>query len=197
MKTDVIVISSNGNEIEKALEQTEKVASYKELSKKDANNLRLLAEEMMGMMRAITGEREGMFWIEDEDDVYELHLRVTTLMTQDKREELIKASKSGKNEAARSLMGRLIELFDHGVDVQSSSMFYSSIISECNSPMQDTLAWTLSAYHNNLMQNIDKNEEARELWDELEKSVVAHLADDVKVYVRSNVAEMTIIKKLG
>ena len=75
MKTDVITISSKGTRMEAALLQADKVAAYKEMSRKNALHLRLLAEEMMGMMRSITGDVTGKFWIQDEDGVYELHLQ--------------------------------------------------------------------------------------------------------------------------
>ncbi len=42
-----------------------------------------------------------------------------------------------------------------------------------------------------------KDEKALQAWDELEKSVVAHVADDVKVSIRNQQVEMTIVKKLG
>ena len=67
MKTDVITVSSKGNQMEAALAQAEKVAAYKGLTGRNAMHLRLLTEEMMGMMRSITGETEGKFWIEDEE----------------------------------------------------------------------------------------------------------------------------------
>ena len=73
MKTDIITVSSSGSQMEKALEQAEKVAAYKGLPAQSALRLRLLTEEMMGMMRSITGEQEGQFWIEDENGVYQLH----------------------------------------------------------------------------------------------------------------------------
>ena len=56
MKTDVIAVSSRDDRIAEALRQTEKVAAYKELAPKDALHLRLLTEEMMGLMRAVTGD---------------------------------------------------------------------------------------------------------------------------------------------
>ena len=43
----------------------------------------------------------------------------------------------------------------------------------------------------------DKDEKAREMWDELEKSVVTHVADDVKVAIRGRTVEMAIYKKLN
>ena len=51
MKTDVIAVSSKGNEIEEALLLADKVAAYKNLSPKGALHLRLLTEEAMGMLQ--------------------------------------------------------------------------------------------------------------------------------------------------
>ena len=99
-----------------ALEQADKVAAYKGLSMKDALHLRLLTEEMMGLMRSITGEREGIFWIEDEDGEYRLHLQVRTLLNSEEREQLLAVSSTGKNESAKGLMGRIRDFFDWGSD---------------------------------------------------------------------------------
>jgi len=38
---------------------------------------------------------------------------------------------------------------------------------------------------------------AIEAWDELEKSVVARVADDVKISIRGRTVEMTILKKMA
>ena len=92
MKTDVIVISGDGRRMEKALQQAEKVIAYKELKGKNALHLQLLTEEMMGMMRSITGETEGKFWIEDQDGEFQIHLRVVTRMDSGKRDRLLAVS---------------------------------------------------------------------------------------------------------
>ena len=112
MKTDVITVSSRGKRMESALGLVDKVAAYKELPPKSALHLRLLAEEMMQMMRSITGETEGQFWIEDEHGEYQLHLQVATRLSTEKREQLLSVSASGKNESAHGIMGRLREFFD-------------------------------------------------------------------------------------
>ena len=116
MKTDIIKVSSKGIQMEAALEQVEKVAAYKDLSRKNALHLRLLTEEMMGMMRSVTGETEGEFWIEDEDGEYRLHLRIAARLNPEKREQLLSASSTGKNESAKGLMGRLRAFFDWSCD---------------------------------------------------------------------------------
>ena len=196
MKTDVITVSSTGCQIEAALEQVEKVAAYKGLAPKSALHLRLLTEEMMGMMRAITGEQEGKFWIEDEDNTYQLHLLVNSRMNMNKRDQLLAASSSGKNEAARGLMGRLRDFFDQSADVPLMPMVHDSMMNYTSGTAL-SLEWSMLAYQNELRQRTDKDENARAMWDELEKSVVTHVADDIKVSIRGQQAEMIVIKKLN
>jgi len=200
MKTDVITVSANGNRMEKALEEVEKVAAYKGLTGKNALHLRLLTEEMMGMMRSITGEPEGLFWIEEEKGEYGLHLQVRTLLSIEKKEQLLAASSTGKNESARGLMGRLREFFDWGADEEAAyggPVFMPDAFENSSSPALDW-EWSMNRYESSLYARAGMGDAAaKEAWDELEKSVVKHVADDVKVYIRSGVAEMVILKKLA
>ncbi len=201
MKTDVIVVSSKGAQMEKALNQVDKIAAYKELPKKDALHLRLLAEEMMAMVRSITGETQGKFWIEDQDGVYELHLLAATRMTSTKREKLLSASTSGKNESARGLMGKLRDFFERGADediaAYSGPLVMPGMFEHSSTPTLDW-EWSMTQYERAVSYGVgQKDEKALQAWDELEKSVVAHVADDVKVSIRNQQVEMTIVKKLG
>jgi len=200
MKTDVITVSSRDSRMGAALSQVEKVAAYKGLTGKNVLHLRLLTEEMMGMMRSITGETEGKFWIEDEDNVYQLHLKVDTRMDSSKRDQLLAASSSGKNESAKGLMGRLRDLFDRGADEDvagsTSAMLLPGFYEHSTAPTLDW-EWSMTRYHDALSTQISQNNASvREAWDELEKSVVAHVADDVKVYIRGRQVEMVIVKKM-
>ncbi len=201
MKTDVITVSSKGARMEIALQQAEKVAEYKGLSKKNAMHLRLLTEEMMGLMRSITGEAEGKFWIEDTDDNYELHLQTVTRMTSEKREQLLSTASSGKNESARGLMGRLRDFFDRGADEDISGYTSPLLLHgmyESSSTSTLDWEWSMARCEEVLAPYVKKEDkEALEAWDELEKSVVAKVADDVKVSIRGRVVEMTILKKMA
>jgi DNA-binding PucR family transcriptional regulator len=201
MKTDVITVSSKGSQMEAALSQVDKAAAYKGLRGKNALHLRLLAEEMMGMMRSITGETEGQFWIEDEDNVYQLHLQVTTRMDSGKRGRLLSASSSGKNESARGLMGRLRDFFDRSADEDiasySNSLMLPGMYDHSSTPALDW-EWSMLQYEDALSDRVRRNDaQAKEDWDELEKSVVARVADDVKVAIRGRTVEMTIVKKMA
>ena len=151
MKTDVITVSSKGKRMESALAQVDKLATYKGLSSKDALHLRLLTEEMMGMMRSITGETNGEFWIEDEDGVYQLHLRVATRLSADEREQLLAASSTGKNESAKGLMGRLRDFFDWSCDGEDSTFASPLLLPDAfehtSSPALDW-EWSMRRYEN-------------------------------------------------
>ncbi len=201
MKTDVITVSNRGSQMEAATQQTEKVAAYKGLSERNALHLRLLTEEMMGLMRSITGTTEGQFWIEDEGGEYQLHLLVRKLLTGKEKEQLLSVSSTGKNESAKGLMGRLRDFFDWGSDADlsaySSPLLLPDAFEQSSSPMLDW-EWSMSRYERALSSQMEQGDQAvKEAWDELEKSVVSHVADDVKVAIRSGTVEMIIIKKLA
>lgn len=201
MKSDAIVVSARGNQIETALEQVERVAAYKGLTGKNALHLRLLTEEMMGLMRSITGETEGKFWIEDEEDVYQLHLSVTTRMNSGKRDKLLGASSTGKNESAKGLMGRLRDFFDRSADEDvaaiSGPLMVPGMFEGTSTPTLD-YEWSMMRYEQLLAPYVQrKDEKALAAWDELEKSVVARVADDVKVSIRGGTVELIIEKKLA
>ncbi len=201
MKTDVIVVSSRGARMEAALAEIDKIAVYKNLSAKNALHLRLLTEEMMGMMRSITGQTEGKFWVEDNDGVYELHLKVETRMTSEKRDRLLAASSSGKNESARGLMGRLRDFFDRSADEDLAGFTNPILLTggmEYSSSAALDWEWSMLRYEESLTEGVERRDvQAQEAWDELEKSVVAHVADDIKVSIRGTSVEMIIFKKLA
>ena len=194
MKTDILMISSDGTNMDSALAQVDKVAAYKGLSQKNAMYLRLLAEETMAMMRAITGSVNGELWMEDEDQLYTLHLKVSTLMDENRREQLLAASTSGKNEATRGFMGKIRSCFEPS----SSVPMFSAGFGGGSPQMYNSYVWSMEDYRDQLRQYREQNQnEAKDAWDELEKSVVGHLADDVKVSIRGRTVEMTIVKKLS
>lgn len=200
MKSDLITVSNKENSLNEALAQAEKVSAYKGLTGKNALHLRLLTEEMMGLMRSITGETEGTFWIEDSNNEYCLHLQVMTPMDSKKREQLLSVSASGKNESAKGLMGKLRDFFDRGADADiapfSSSLMLPDMYERASMRAADW-EWSMIRYEEALANRV-KNDDAsaKEAWDELEKSVVAKVADDVKISIRGRMVEMIIVKKL-
>ena len=201
MRSDVIEVSSRGEKMEAALKQADKVAAYKEMSPKNAVHLHLLTEEMMGLMRSITGDVTGKFWIEDENEEYQLHLQVEKWLTSETREKLLAASTTGKNSAAKGLMGRLRNFFEVGADedvvAYTNPLVLPGMYETAAAPRMDW-EWSMVQYEEALASTRQENgETVQEARDELEKSVVAHVADDVKVSIRGRIVEMIIYKKMA
>ena len=194
MKSEVIVVSSKGMGMDAALGQAEKTAEQLGLSPREALHMRLLVEEMMSLVRSIIGQLEGKFWIETEDNAYRLHLQTVTMMDAEQRAQLISSSSSGKNEAHRGIMGKIRAFFEP-MPIEDTPAYLTETI--VPSSASGDLSWSLEAYRERLRKRKDESSGAREEWDELEKSVVSHIADNVLVYIRGYDVDLVILKNLG
>lgn len=194
MKTEKIVVSSKGRGMDAALAQADQTASHMGLSPREALHMRLLVEEMMNMVRSIIGDLEGKFWIETEDSAYRLYLQMASVLGTEQRKQLISASTSGKNEAHRGIMGKIRAFFEP-MPIEDTPAYLAGTI--VRGDENDDLNWSMEAYRERLLNRKDASDEAQEEWDELEKSVVSHIADNVTVSIRNYNVELTIYKKLG
>ena len=104
MNTAEIRITSRGDGMEEALAATEQLGLDSGLGHKENLRLRLLAEELIGLMRGITGSVEACYLGRQEDRKFELSLSADVSMTQELRKQLLAASSSGKNAAAKGFM---------------------------------------------------------------------------------------------
>ena len=197
MKTNVISVKNTGSGINAALAEAERFAEYQHLDRKEALRVRLLAEEMMGLIKGIVGEFYGEFWVEGEGKDVSLCLEADCKVDYDQREQFLSVSSSGKNEALRGFMGKLTGIFEYCLMSYDASIQYCGDYSDY---MYDNVPsfgyermWSLAAMRENL-GTVPDSEDAREKWDELEKSIVASLADEVLVGVKSHKVRL-IIKK--
>ena len=194
MKSEVIAVSSKGQGMDAALALAEQTAGQLGLSPREALHMRLLIEEMMSMVRSIVGGLEGKFWIETEDRAYRLYLQMASLLDAEQRKQLISASTSGKNEAHRGIMGKIRAFFEPmPIDDTPAYLAGTLVCSDAS----DDLTWSMEAYRERLLNRKDGSDEAQQEWDELEKSVVSHIADNVTVSIRKYDVELMIYKKLG
>ena len=203
MKTDVIEISPSGEGMAEALSQTEKAAAYRGLSSKESLRLRLLSEEMMGMLRTIVGEGKSNFWVESEGRSFSLHLTAGVRMNAEMREELLKTATSGKNAAVKGFMSRVRDILtqitepdggdlsptDYGFSYVDVTSFDDASLGVTTHGM--TYGWSMKAYKSAVAEH---REEEPDKWDELEKSITARLADEVRIFIRGNAVELVIEK---
>jgi hypothetical protein len=218
MQTDRILVFAGGVGTERAMQEAEKYASYVGLDQKQELHLRLLTEETLGMVKAITGEFKAYFWIENiKENGYKIHLDAEIKMDYEKKQDLISVSKSQKNAASQGFMGKVRDMMENGIyqyneagmvgaaygvdPITYTSMGISPGVGHAPLPvseenLDDIATWSMEQYKEDVKASKDEDPDAAAAWDVLEKSIVASIADDVIVYVRKNKAQVTIVKYL-
>ena len=100
---------------------------------------------------------------------------------------------------AKGLMGRLRDFFERNAEdgaVAPSPLLLSNPQEMSSTPTLDW-DWSMTEYQNEINSRVkQQDEDAIRIWDELEKSVVTHVADEIKVSIRGELTEMIILKKL-
>ena len=204
MTTSGIRVTTHGEGMEEALAATEKLGLDSGLSHKENLRLRLLAEELIGLLRGISGDVEADYQArQEEGKKFVLSLNADVRMTQEMRRQLLAASSSGKNSAARGFMGRLREmvaviLLPENGDSDEVSGLALGLMS-LGGPARYTAgvnayAWSMSKYMSEVRSSREEDEDAANAWDELEKSIVANLADEVSVKILGSAVEISIAK---
>ena len=199
MQSNVCKIEKGIKDLAAILKESEKVAVYNELNHKQTLQLRLLCEEIDGMLPKIIDDFDGELWIDFEDGVCKVNVSIKIPeFNTDKKEELIGIAKNKKNAAAVGIVGKIrnaIENFFLNEDV-NESFAYSSSAFDMPAGYFDSAEysrlWRLEEYRVYV-----KKEEQIEAWDELEKSVIASVADDVIVGVKGKCAEIVIVKSFA
>ncbi|MBQ6384057.1 MAG: hypothetical protein IJJ42_10795 [Clostridia bacterium] len=177
MKSDVIVIDNQGNGFRDAVEQTKRTAAFRGLNSKDSLHLQLITEEMLSLARSVTGEMKASFWIEGDDNQFDLHLSTETVMDKEKRALLISSATNRKNDAAKGFLGKLRDAFEQ------------AMVADAVHPSADLPPEILADIPATAFEDAD--------WDGYEKSVLKRLADNVKIGIRGSVVDMTVSKKIA
>ncbi|MBQ7543942.1 MAG: hypothetical protein IJT02_03265 [Synergistaceae bacterium] len=197
-----IAIAGSTASANEALELTERIAGSIGLTGKEALRLRLLAEEMLNMVQSIAGSFSAEFWIEHEGKDCTLHLSAKSELDYAKRRELLSVSTSGRNTARLGIMEKIRCIFEAGLYGMEEGFAlqseYGPGIAEYGMLSLDAgmsramYAWSMQKYKEDV-----KAEEDSDAWDELEKSIIANIADEVSVGVRRDGVELTVRKNYG
>ena len=202
MKTDVISIYGDLNGQSAAMQEAEHFSEYLHLSGKNAMHIRLLTEEAISLVHGIIPDFKGDFWLESEQTEKGLLCRIcvsaSANVSDTQETKLLAVSSSGKNEDAKGIMGKIRQLFrwsmQHTEDEQmiKQSWFEMGCYgSHVNTSAALDYYWSLSSYSQKVKDDPKTGAEER---DELEKSIIAKLSDEVRVGIRSGQSEVIIEK---
>lgn len=200
MKSKICHLRSSHTPITPILQEAEKTAAYAGLGKHESLQLRLLAEEMTGILKGIAGEFEADFWIEESYHEFTLHLSAEVRLNKEGKEKLVSMSTSGQNDIHRGVMGKIGRIFEAYLDSYDEVSSYCTqngislghtnmLLDGAGMQPDGLIMWSLSQYKDSV-----KEAKEQESWDELEQSIVASLADEITVRIRNHKAEIIITK---
>ncbi len=197
MKSNICKIEKGTRDLAAILAESERVAEYNGLNHKQTLQLRLLCEELDGMLPNIIDDFDGELWIEFENGVCKIKVSINIPdLNVDKKNELISVARNKKNAAAVGIVGKIrnaIEnffLFDAETGCFNIPVESYAFAAGYSEGVDYAYIWRLEEYRGSV-----RREEKAEEWDELEKSVIASVADDVIVGVKGRKANITIVKK--
>lgn len=200
MESEKMLITNKNFKLYDALSKIDSYLEDFELGKKDTLHMRLLMEETLGMLGAMTGDYHALIWLEKADNQCQIKLVAKTEMDMDKKKELMSVSKSGENTLHKGFMGKIGEIIENGILNYESVMKlqqvygggYVDYAALGGNPSDSMFVWSLDQYRGALDEALAENNAAGAARDELEKSIVASLAKDVTVGVKMDQVELTI-----
>ena len=201
MKTDVYRFERAVSDLDGITEIAEKAASYSRLDEDQELKLMLLCEELIEMLPNLLLYGKGEFWIETKDKDFEIHsvVEADDLLTGNDRKDILKISKTGKNAAAVGVMSKIKAVAETLLANYALSNGVSGEVEYETDPLEfydygitDPFAqqdmWSLTTYKKKVKANTEG-------WDELERSIIANLADDVTVGILGGKGMITVKKK--
>ena len=199
MRSNICKIENGIKDLAAILKESEKVAVYNELTHKQTLQLRLICEEIDGMLPNIIDDFSGDFWIDFEDGVCRVNVSLQfDEFTPEKKEGLVDIAKNKTNAAAVGIVGKIRSTLEDvflvgdslGRDGYLATEYFN--YTDHYSGIDFPCVWSLEQYKNNI-----KKDDAKAAWDELEKSVLASVADDVIIGVKGKRADIIIVKKFA
>ena len=107
MKTDELEIAGSPEARADALDKIELIALYAGMARRQASNMRLLAEELLTATKGIIDNYNGRLWMELDPETFTIHLCVDKPTDKAERDELASLSRDGKTSAPKGLFSRL------------------------------------------------------------------------------------------
>ncbi len=171
-RTDTVNVRADGSNLNEALGLAHNFAARQHFDEKAAKQMELMAEELMGIMGNIVEDKKAKFWIEGSGFNYRLHLRYAISVGSEEYKKLISLSTSGKNEAVTTLAEKIWEKMIAGIRSTGES-----------ENKEADYVWSIREHE----------EEA----DNIGESILAAIADDIKVSVTKDRVDLMVIKSTG
>ena len=192
IKSLICPIEGNSWDTERALNEVDAFSRYQEIGAKSSEHLRLIGEELLGMVGGLLDVQEGRFWIEADGDEYVVNLAAKSIVGGRAKSILDSTSKNieykGVSGVVRRAIDNMGQMFRDSGATYNLSEQIDAALAGTEVISEDALAWSLNSYS----ESIARDEKA-ELWDELELPVLKKLSKDIIISYRNDRVDIKVI----
>ncbi len=201
MRQETITIDSKEKGFVEAMNTTVEIGKEAGLDSTEEIRLRLLTEELIGLLRGLAGDVTAEYTIKQYGKEFTLKLAGDVVMDVNMRKQLLEASSSGENSAVKGFMGKMREMIatmvlpgtlGHTL-VSGFSMGLSSMSSPTGSSETyveaEQYLWSMDKYIASVNESGNEDDKV-----ELERSIIANIADDITVSIVGQQVEITVFK---
>ncbi|MCR5774105.1 MAG: alpha/beta hydrolase [Lachnospiraceae bacterium] len=208
MKTDIIRIDKNDREsmIVKATGDTVALAGENHLGDKETERLRLLTEETMELLKNLSDEVEASFYSEYKAGEFHIVVRFEVPEHSAERKGLLDIIEN--DESYVGIVGKLRAViesyrYDESDDGNRAVLERFGIRKLVSEDVEDDTGlegeaylWSLQSYSFTAYDRALNDPSREEEWIEISRSIIANLADDIRLYIQPDHRELRIIKLL-
>ena len=190
MATEKRKIGETTDRAELAKQMVEEYAVGLPINHRERLRLCLLIEEALGMIYGIIDQADGEIWIDGWGAETRIRIDVSAKPNAEQQEALNAIAGNGAAGSGRSFMrtlGGLILDSMHHVKGRVKGVLGRGIIEDGAEESE----WSLKAYRDHLDGG---DEDSRQALEDLERSIVAHIADDVILRMRGGQVSLLIIR---
>ena len=182
MKSLICPIEGNERDIERAITEANTFSKLEGLNDQQTNIISLLSDEMLGMVNGLFVSQLGRFWLEHNDDSFELNLAVETEVGTRAKAVLDSTSANTEYKGFYGLVKRATDAISQMFDDSGAEAFnnYDTPFEGVNTLDQGAYEWSLKKFE----ESCERDEKAA-LYDELEIPVIKKFSKDINISYRN------------
>jgi len=192
IKSLICPIEGNSWDVERALNEVDGFSRQMGLGAKQSEHLRLIGEEVLGMVGGMLDVGEGRFWIEAEGNDYIVNLAAKTIVGARAKAILESTSKNREYKGVTGLVRKAIDSMEQMFRDSGASYSFEEQIDAALAGTEvlseEALSWSLNKY----TESVERDEKA-EQWDELELSVLKNISKDIVISYRNNRVDIKVV----
>lgn len=186
LKSSIVL---ENNDMKDVLSEVDRFTETQFLTKKEKIRIRLLTEEAIGVLKTTVKKGHGELKIEPTEKEYVVSVEIDTpYISDNSREKLIETSSDSKNEFYQGFTGKIRQTIewlakaDKYAAANAAPVGYSIgfINTSCGAQ------WSYKQFKKNIAPD-DKDK-----WDELERSVLSKLANEILVGVSEHTVSVKV-----